>query len=782
MNRKLDLYNGALLHDIGKISYRNLDQRNHSTSGYDFLKSEVRLSNKAILDQVHFHHFSLLKDAKLQPDNLSYITYFADNISAGIDRRDQETPEDGFDRQAPLDSIFNILNRNDAKTTYGEVDFTNEEKILYPQETMKKLGEGYYGRILLKLKEHLLENLDDPLYANSTLQLLESIWSYVPSSTSNRQRKDISLYDHSKLTAAIALALFDYFEANQITDYRKHLFPRGDGIASTDCLLLLSMDLSGIQDFIYTITSKGALKGLRTRSFYLDILMEYANDVLLDRLHLNRANLLYSGGGHSYLLLPNTEEAKQIIEDFRQEINDWCLSLFDVSLYFAIGYRPCSPNSLKNTPHGSYENLFRDLSNELSKQKSHRYPATVLAELNAREVSAKDRECIICHRTDSLDATNRCMICQRIEALSESVMSGDFFAVQKESDSRSGLPLPFGNILVAYDERELLKHHSADQIDRVYSKNKRFMGRSMATAIWVGDYRTARTFEELAKEAKGIRRIAVFRADVDDMGSSFVSGFKRANDDDTYVTLSRTSAFSRLMSEYFKKHINQLLEEGEYHLDGSIEIRPRNATVVYAGGDDLFIVGAWHDIIGFSVDLYRSFQKFNVGSMHLSAGIGLFREKHPIASMAEETGRLEDCAKQRDGKNSVSLFDAKNHTYSWSELIDDVLEEKLKLLRDYFNTVAHEDHEERRPEKNTALLYKLYELVEAREDSINIARLAYLLGRMRPKESRSEESKYNHELFSKKVYQYIRNETDAKAFSTALLLYVYLQREEKSHD
>ena len=32
---------GGLLHDIGKVLYRSDDGRNHSQSGYDFLKNDV---------------------------------------------------------------------------------------------------------------------------------------------------------------------------------------------------------------------------------------------------------------------------------------------------------------------------------------------------------------------------------------------------------------------------------------------------------------------------------------------------------------------------------------------------------------------------------------------------------------------------------------------------------------------------------------------------------------------------------------------------------------------
>ena len=56
------------------------------------------------------------------------------------------------------------------------------------------------------------------------------------------------------------------------------------------------MDISGIQDFIYTIHSENAMKMLRSKSFYLEIMMEHIIDSLLERLNLSRANLIYSGG------------------------------------------------------------------------------------------------------------------------------------------------------------------------------------------------------------------------------------------------------------------------------------------------------------------------------------------------------------------------------------------------------------------------------------------------------------------------------------------------------
>lgn len=60
----------------------------------------------------------------------------------------------------------------------------------------------------------------------------------------------------------------------------------------------------------------------------------------------------------------------------------------------------------------------------------------------------------------------------------------------------------------------------------------------------------------------GIRRLAVFRADIDNLGQAFVSGFESEKHGQRYVTLSRTATFSRKLALFFKRHINILLKNG----------------------------------------------------------------------------------------------------------------------------------------------------------------------------------------------------------------------------
>ena len=115
------------------------------------------------------------------------------------------------------------------------------------------------------------------------------------------------------MTAAYASCIEQYLTAEGITDYKEALYKNASVFYEKKAFRLFSMDLSGIQSFIYTIHSEGALSMLRSRSFYLEIVMEHMIDEILEAASLSRANTIYSGGGHCYMLLPNTNKIKDII-------------------------------------------------------------------------------------------------------------------------------------------------------------------------------------------------------------------------------------------------------------------------------------------------------------------------------------------------------------------------------------------------------------------------------------------------------------------------------------
>jgi CRISPR-associated protein Csm1 len=94
--------------------------------------------------------------------------------------------------------------------------------------------------------------------------------------------------------------------------------------------------------------------------------------------------------------------------------------------------------------------------------------------------------------------------------------------------------------------------------------------------------------------------------------------------------------------------------------------------VIFAGGDDLFFLGPWAKLLDFGQQLRQRFQQYTANNpdITLSAGIGIFRSKMPIRSIADKAEELLSEAKGRKLdkellKNGVSLF---GDVVSWDEL------------------------------------------------------------------------------------------------------------------
>lgn len=774
-DRQIKVIIGSLLHDIGKVAYRSGDGRNHSQAGYDFLKELDNGFDTEILNCVRYHHGIHLKNANIDNNSLAYLTYFADNVAAAMDRREGLESEDGFDKTVPLSSVFNLLNGNHDHQHYAHQVLDPNGPINYPTGKEVKLDETFYSLILDNIRDNLRGIVISEEYINSLLSVMEANLSYIPSSTSKREQADISLYDHVKLTAAISECLYQYFKQENITDYRECLFSaKAEQGWKEQLFLLYSMDISGIQKFIYTISSKGALKGLRARSFYLEILMEHIIDELLDALQLSRSCLIYSGGGHCYMLLPNTEETKEKIREQNARINAWFMEYFGIELYVAFGAAPCSANSLKNEPEGSYSALYLDISKQISLQKSHRYSAEQILAMNRRHLEGK-KECKICRRVDKVDAEDRCSVCASLEKLSADILYQDYFIIMLDNLSSAALPLPNGKYLLAGDEKKLRYLMDQDTYVRSYTKNNLCTGKHVTTKLWVGDYTTGETFEQLANKSEGIERIAVLRGDVDNLGTAFVRGFRRENGDGRYETLSRTAALSRQLSLFFKFYLNKLLENGTSSVLS--QHSARQVCIVYSGGDDIFLVGAWNEVLDAFLDIRNALEKFTEGTLTISGGTGLYSATYPINRMALETAELEDYSKKNPEKNSVTLLDQSGR-YAWPVFIQDVIQSKYQCVSEYMNLTQ---------QRGKAFLYHLMELLreaenpteENRKYRFNRARFVYYLSRMEPDKRDDPAENEAFQKFSQKMYQWSMDPEDRRQLVTAIYLYVYLTREKE---
>lgn len=759
MDDRTILCYGALLHDIGKVVYRGSSGKGtHAALGAQFITDEVSPLNPAfcspeglrVVEQIRYHHArEMSRSSSIEPDSLAYITYFADNISAGMDRKNEGDDEAKvcFDKSVDLRKIFNILGGRHDDNVIGHED---------------------YNAIRERIKGQLAQMDIASQEVNSLLHVLEATTNTVPSSTNLSELVDVSLYDHAKTTAGLALCIYDYFREQGICDYRAALFSGEASRAyySEPMFLLATCDMSGIQDFIYSISGSKALKQLRARSLYLELMMEHIVDELLERLSLNRVNVMYTGGGHAYVLLPNTQQAKAVLQAFENELKNWFISEHGVNLYMAFATVECSADDLSNAGEDKkrFGNLFRELSAQLSDAKAARYSAADIETLNCGGEGLVDdgRECRECHRSTALASHDDiCETCESLRDISADLVKKSVFAIIDDSFASTAnhrLSLPFGCSLVLYERERYLAEKPVAR--RVYTKNWD-AGTNLSTHIWMGDYTADMGTEGIAsyakagstlEDGKGIQRLGVLRADVDNLGTAFASGIPASK-----ASISRTATLSRALSLFFKKQVNKIFVSRQYRLQ-----------IIYSGGDDLFIVGNWSDVLYAALDLRQSFKEFTGnGCLTISAGVGMFDEKYPIARMASETGSLEDAAKMYaelgpDGnertKNAVALWSA-DSVFSWDDLAN-VVEPRMREIAGIF----------KENDKGKAFIYKIVSLLRHYDDVISAPRLAYLL-------ARSFEGCEKRDELCQQFYAWASDSRERRCLVAALEWYVYSIRE-----
>jgi CRISPR-associated protein Csm1 len=190
------------------------------------------------------------------------------------------------------------------------------------------------------------------------------------------------------------------------------------------------------------------------------------------------------------------------------------------------------------------------------------------------------------------------------------------------------------------------------------------------------------------------KRLGVLKGDVDNLGRMFVSGLTRPGET-RGVRMLRGNALSTQMHHFFSTCIDALCRSDGY---------ADHVMVVYSGGDDIFCVGSWDRLVKFGRELRENLRRyaFDSPTVSISMGCALTGEKFPIhrgANLAEEA--LGE-SKERDGKNSMCLFD---RPVGWDDFLA-VERVKKRLYR------AVEDEEDGLPRSVLHQLFMLHRAFE----------------------------------------------------------------------
>jgi len=205
------------------------------------------------------------------------------------------------------------------------------------------------------------------------LDHFDSAWACytqaIPAATAFNVRPEVSLYDHSRTTAALAAGLWRYHHERGDTgdDARQKLADRARPDWDEPKLLLIQGDLFGIQDFIFATggeTQRRAAKLLRGRSFYISLLTECAALRILDALALPPTSQVINAAGKFLIVAPNTGRTRARLGEVQREFDQWFLTHAFGQSGIGLASLPACCNHFL-TPQGADSPPFRDLMRRL---------------------------------------------------------------------------------------------------------------------------------------------------------------------------------------------------------------------------------------------------------------------------------------------------------------------------------------------------------------------------------------------------------------------------------
>jgi CRISPR-associated protein Csm1 len=579
------------------------------------------------------------------------IVQFADCLASGHDRRSVLAEDEK--EVTGLISVVSRLRRGEApQEAIATTSLAFDEASTFTRSSQTK---NEYAKSCKELAEALIKGLrvsfDSPMEAVARIDgLLSRVAVRVPASRSWREVPDVSLYEHSRavgaFSACIAAQLPQGFEISQLesTKFR-----------------LLSLSVGGIQDFIFRRMSltdvagsqdKGTAKQLRARSLLVTLLTNLAARRILTSLGLPGICLLFDAGGRAVLLVPG------------DDANLSTIRATEMYLRRSFGH-----------DFGGTLRLDMAISERLDAQSfmASRFAATYRSLLDRLDLSKLGGGArVMRHNGAWLDSgwtfqspampIDREEFAAKLRLIGKSLPRARYLSIDDERVAREAHLSVFGFGVTLHETKpQGVDFVSLDLDDDITSPT--LVTGNHVPRLSAADLRPDEDeregdpvpFDRIAARSRhpdgqplGMSMLGVLKADVDRLGWLFGYGLGDG------LSFGRLATLSRSFDGFFKGFL-------QYRL----RTRFTNMYTVFAGGDDLFLIGPWYDTIMFAQSLPADFARFSGGNPNvtLSAGLIFAKPGSSIRSLADAGDNSLDEAKN-SGRNRICVAGS---VLEWSE-------------------------------------------------------------------------------------------------------------------
>ena len=485
---------------------------------------------------------------------------------------------------------------------------------------------------------------------------LEQVLLQEASSLPALAQEALPLYEYARSVSGLAACLAANAE-------------EGQGIS------LIGGSIRGIQKFLFQPLFKRELVMLKGRSFYVELLSEALVTEVLRVLDLPVTCLVSSAGGGFRMLAPALDAtAQEQLRACQQTIEKALFKLFGVDLSLSLMHTSLLREVLQA---GSIAAANQRLQ---AKEERQRYqpmlgaitetPSALFAvappvDTNIRE-SFTNEPVVNPVELPSIGNEDQLLMNERSEEVywwGVHLRNEDALILQAPKSSHNGFVSDphqiWGRVLPGFEQawfvgeaRELIAfwkqlpaaerdaccfrplNDFGDGLSLPAGAQKRLLSYGGNEMPLNEEGKLATLGDSASDDEEGFKRLGALRMDVDNLGMLFGSGLPAGKAGPAWF-----ATLSRQMDGFFKNYLN--------HLRGD-ECYCQQSLIIYAGGDDLFVVGHWLASYQLAAKIREDFARYAGGhpALSLSGGLSLLPMKYRMVRAAEHAGEAEERAKE----------------------------------------------------------------------------------------------------------------------------------------
>ena len=400
-----------------------------------------------------------------------------------------------------------------------------------------------------------------------------------------------------------------------------------------DEVLLLSGDFFGIQDFIFNgLETKKAAKIIRARSAMVQLITKAVANELKDRI--DAMEVLFGAG--KFLMVCDVAK-KEEIKKIQKTLNEYFFNNYFGLSGVVLSYeRAKKKDVIRIEENKEIKEVLSKLALNNEKVKLNKFDLTNRENFvidifdNAK---TEDEVCEFCKKR--LKKDEACIICENEIKLGTLLTKFDSVSIKvKEKEKFS-----WDEVFILKIDNKVYYAKFGDNEDFDISNDKMTKKPKWPLKAYVpSSQKGIKTFEEIEGNLSGLMML---KADIDRLGNTFKKFY--------YDSFKKFNRLSREINFFFANYVPYVIKQNY-----------PNIYVVFAGGDDLFLIGPYVEVVEFAKDIREKFYNFTLQKATLSMGLVMFKHSTPVLYVNEEAEKAEKRAKsvKKDNKdrNGIDLF------------------------------------------------------------------------------------------------------------------------------